>query len=59
MSNMMSNMMPVGVIVVQQELRQAGYYTPVASNMMQHINWLLYNSVLRIYTVSIITKKKL
>ena len=32
----------------QQELRQAGHYTPVASNKMQHINWLLYNSVLRI-----------
>ena len=34
--------------VCQQELRQAGHYTPVASNKMQHINWLLYNSVLRI-----------
>ena len=32
----------------RQELRQAGHYTPVASNKMQHINWLLYNSVLRI-----------
>ena len=32
----------------QQELRQAGHYTPVASNKMMHINWLLYNSVLQI-----------
>ena len=31
----------------EQELRQAGHYTPVASNKMMHINWLLYNSVLR------------
>ena len=30
----------------EQELRQAGHYTPVASNKMQYINWLLYNSVL-------------
>ena len=34
--------------LLEQELRQAGHYTPVASNKMQHINWLLYNSVLRI-----------
>ena len=34
--------------MVKQELRQAGHYTPGASNKMQHINWLLYNSVLRI-----------
>ena len=32
----------------EQELRQAGHYTPVASNKLQYINWLLYNSVLRI-----------
>ena len=32
----------------EQELRQAGHYTPMASNKMQHINWLLYNSALRI-----------
>ena len=34
--------------LLEQELCQAGHYTPVASNKMQHINWLLYNSVLRI-----------
>ena len=33
---------------IQQELRQVGHYMPVASNKIQHINWLLYNSVLRI-----------
>ena len=36
------------VLELKQELRQARHYTPVASNKMQHINWLLYNSVLRI-----------
>ena len=29
-------------------LKQAGHYTPVAINKMQHINWLLYNSVVQI-----------
>ena len=32
----------------RQELRQAGHYMQVASKKMQHINWLLYNSVLQI-----------
>ena len=32
----------------KQELRQAGHYMPMASNTMQYINWLLYNSVLRL-----------
>ena len=34
--------------ISEQELRQAGHYTPMASNKMQYINWLLYNSVLQI-----------
>ena len=37
-----------GDYIEKQELRQVGHYTPVASNKMQHIHWLLYNSVLRI-----------
>ena len=38
----------LGMLMHEQELRQAGHYTPMASKKMQHIKWLLYNSVLQI-----------
>ena len=45
---MVSDKTTISFLFSKQELRQAGHYMPVASNKMQNINWLLYNSVLQI-----------